>query len=98
MANQTSRFPWRHLIGFLLSVILTLAALWIGLYSGFSMTWIIGIIVALAILQALIQLLMFMHMTESSNGKHQTHIMMHSAFIAVVVVIGTLWVVSYGFH
>ncbi|WP_349408929.1 cytochrome aa3 quinol oxidase subunit IV [Pseudalkalibacillus sp. SCS-8] len=98
MAKKSTQFPWQHVIGFLLSIVLTLAALWAALYAGFSMTMIIVIIVGLAIVQAIIQLLMFMHMTESSNGRHQTHIMLHSAFIAVVLVVGTLWVVSYGFH
>ncbi|MGP4081722.1 cytochrome aa3 quinol oxidase subunit IV [Pseudalkalibacillus sp. R45] len=98
MAKKSSHFPWQHLIGFILSIILTLVALWVGLYSGFSMTVIIAIIVTLAIFQAVIQLLMFMHMTESSSGKDQTHMMIHSAFIAVILVVGTLFVLSYGFH
>jgi cytochrome aa3-600 menaquinol oxidase subunit 4 len=98
MAKKDTKFPWQHVVGFCLSIALTLVALWVALYSGFSMTVIVAVIVTLAIFQAVIQLLMFMHMTESSNGKQQTHIMLHAAFIAIVVVVGTLWVVSYGFH
>lgn len=97
MANKKTRFPWKHLIGFLLSITLTLVALWAGLYAGFSMTVIITIITVLAMCQAVLQLLMFMHMTEG-EGTIQTGTMLYAAFIGVVVVAGTIWVMSFGMH
>ncbi|RDI41941.1 cytochrome aa3 quinol oxidase subunit IV [Falsibacillus pallidus] len=97
MASHTEgRFPWKHLIGFVFSIVLTLIALWVGLYSGFSTKMIITFIVILAILQAVIQLFMFMHVTESENGRFQTGTMLYAAFIAVAVVAGTIWVMSFG--
>ncbi|RLQ93427.1 cytochrome aa3 quinol oxidase subunit IV [Falsibacillus albus] len=95
-SHSESRFPWKHLVGFIFSIVLTLIALWVGLYSGFSTKMIITFIVILAILQAIIQLFMFMHVTESENGKWQTGTMLYAAFIAVAIVAGTIWVMSFG--
>ncbi|WP_064092816.1 cytochrome aa3 quinol oxidase subunit IV [Rossellomorea aquimaris] len=96
MANSHSKFPWSHIVGFALSIVLTLIALWVALSSGFSTDTIIIIIVGLAIIQASIQLLMFMHIRESEDGKYQTATMLYAAFIAVAVVAGTIWVMSFG--
>ncbi|MBA2874399.1 cytochrome aa3 quinol oxidase subunit IV [Thermaerobacillus caldiproteolyticus] len=85
-------FPWKHVIGFVLSLVLTFAALWVVLSSGLATKLIIGIIVILAMLQASLQLFMFMHMTESDSGKIQTINMAYAFFIAIVIVIGSIWV------
>jgi cytochrome aa3-600 menaquinol oxidase subunit 4 len=83
-------------MGFLLSVLLTLMALWISFYSGFSKQMILLSIFGFAFFQAIIQLLLFMHMREGTSGKIQTGTMIYAAFIAIVVVIGSVWVLSIG--
>jgi cytochrome aa3-600 menaquinol oxidase subunit IV len=88
-------FPWKHIVGFILSLLLTFAALWVALSSGLSTAAVIGIIVILAVIQASLQLFMFMHMTESDSGKIQTINMAYSFFIAVVVVVGSIWTMSF---
>jgi cytochrome aa3-600 menaquinol oxidase subunit IV len=88
-------FPWKHIIGFILSLVLTFAALWVALSSGLTVKAIIGIIVIFAIIQASLQLFMFMHMTESDSGKIQTINMAYAFFIAVVVVAGSVWTMSF---
>ncbi|SHE39807.1 cytochrome aa3 quinol oxidase subunit 4 [Seinonella peptonophila] len=90
-----NRFPWKHFVGYLLSVVLTLMALWITFSSGFSLSIIFAIIIVLAILQAVLQLLMFMHITER-NSKIQTGTMLYAAFIAITIVAGSIWVMSAG--
>jgi cytochrome aa3-600 menaquinol oxidase subunit 4 len=92
MANHHETFPWKHIIGFVLSLVLTFAALWVVLSSGLATKLIISIIVILAMLQAGLQLFLFMHMTESDSGKIQTINMAYAFFIAVVVVVGSIWV------
>jgi cytochrome aa3-600 menaquinol oxidase subunit IV len=106
MANKQTTaahggFPWKQLIGFVLSIVLTLFALWIALYTDLSITMILIIIFGFAFLQAALQLLMFMHMTESSSkggitGRVQTGNILFAAFIAIVTVIGSVWVLSAG--
>lgn len=56
------------------------------------------IVVGLALVQAAIQLLMFMHMTESEDSSVQVGTILYSVFIAVAVVAGTIWVMSFGMH
>lgn len=96
--NSHSDFPWSHVVGFGLSIVLTLLALWIGFYSGFSLTTIMVIVVGLALVQATIQLLMFMHITESEDSTVQVGTILYAVFIAVAVVAGTIWVMSFGMH
>lgn len=43
-----------------------------------------------------LQLLMFMHMTEGRDGKIQIGNILFARFIAIVVVIGSYWVMEIG--
>lgn len=87
-------FPWKHIAGFALSIALTLLAVWVALYADFSLNVILTVIVIFAVFQAVLQLLMFMHMTEGSSGKFHTGTILYAAFIAIVVVAGTVWVMG----
>ncbi|MGM0806571.1 MAG: cytochrome aa3 quinol oxidase subunit IV [Bacillota bacterium] len=101
VANEPHGFPWKHLIGFVLSIVLTLFALWIALETDLSMTWILIIIFGFAFLQAALQLLMFMHVTENSTKSNLTSRVqigniLFAAFVAIVIVIGSVWVMAAG--
>ncbi|MBM7633982.1 cytochrome aa3 quinol oxidase subunit IV [Geomicrobium sediminis] len=93
-----SHFPWKHIFGYIMSIVLTAVALLIALYSNFAVRTIVILIFSLAFVQAALQLLMFMHMTESSNGKIQAGSMLFAAFIAIVVALGSYWVLEFGIH
>jgi len=90
------KFPWSHVFGFFLSIVLTCMTLWIGLYTKFSHSFILYIIVGLAFVQALLQLFMFMHMTEGEDGKMKTANIFYGIFVAIVVVLGSLFTMSFG--
>lgn len=89
-------FPWMHLVGYLLSMVLTVLAIWVSFNSGFSVGIILWVIYIFAFLQAALQLIMFMHMTESSSANLQTGTILFALFIAIVVVTGSVWVMSSG--
>lgn len=91
-ATKYKGFPWKHVIGFALSIVLTLLALWVALYSGLSTVWILTVIFAFAILQASVQLLLFMHLTETADGKLQVTTMLHALFIFIIIIAGSVWV------
>lgn len=93
--SHRESFPWKHIIGFLLSLVLTFAALWVALSSGLPLKAVIVIIVLFAIIQASLQLFLFMHVNEGDSGKVQTFNMVYSFFIAVVVVAGSIWVMQF---
>lgn len=93
-AGDHNHFPWSHVIGFISSIVLTIVALWIGLYTDFSLSVKIAVVFTLAFLQAGIQLFMFMHMTESESGNVQVVNTAFAIFVAVVTVLGSVWVMN----
>ncbi|WP_406686286.1 cytochrome aa3 quinol oxidase subunit IV [Rossellomorea vietnamensis] len=91
--SNHSGLPWTQIIGFILSIALTFLAVWFGLYTNMAYELIVAIVFVLAFIQAAIQLFMFMHVTEG-EGKWQVGKMMSAAFIAIVIVAGSVWVLS----
>lgn len=55
--------------------------------------WIIG---TLAVVQAGLQLFMFMHLKEGEDGVSQTINVAVGVFLAAVTVGGSIWVMSFG--
>ncbi|TFB21819.1 cytochrome aa3 quinol oxidase subunit IV [Filobacillus milosensis] len=99
MASSTKRIPTQHIIGYVLSIVLTLVAAWVALKSNLPTLWIIVGILLLAVIQAGIQLIMFMHMVEfeSNNGHIPWNMMFHGFVAAAIVVAGSLFTMVYGF-
>ncbi|WP_173918336.1 cytochrome aa3 quinol oxidase subunit IV [Halobacillus sp. Marseille-Q1614] len=99
MANQSKRIPTQHVIGFLASIALTLLAVWAVLSSDMPTTWIVISIMVLAVIQACIQLFMFMHMTEKESGGGHVpwNMMFHGFVLAAIVVAGSIFTMSFGF-
>jgi cytochrome aa3-600 menaquinol oxidase subunit 4 len=96
MENQTKGFPISHVIGFFMSLVLTFGAAWIALQTSLSAKAVMWIIGSLAIVQAGIQLYMFMHMNEGDNKVANRINILYSAFIAFVIVAGSIWVMTSG--
>ncbi|RPF53261.1 cytochrome aa3 quinol oxidase subunit IV [Aquisalibacillus elongatus] len=99
MSNQVKKVPTQHIVGFVLSLVLTALAVWTALGSDLSTAWIITIIMLLAVIQAGIQLVMFMHIVEpeSQNGHVPWNMIFHGFVTAAIVVVGSLFVMVYGF-
>ncbi|MBC1475026.1 cytochrome aa3 quinol oxidase subunit IV [Listeria grandensis] len=95
-AHAEEGIPWKHIVGFALSIALTLLAVWVVFESTLSKSVIITVIFIFAFIQAALQLLMFMHMTEGQNGRIQVSNILFAAFIAIVVVMGSYWVMEIG--
>ncbi len=96
MSAHTSRFPWNLLVGFILSIALTLLAVFVTFYTDFSSSVIIWIIGTFAIFQAIIQLFMFMHVTEGKEGIINVINIVNSMILAFIIVFGTIWVLTSG--
>ncbi|ASN06123.1 cytochrome aa3 quinol oxidase subunit IV [Virgibacillus necropolis] len=96
--KHSSKIPVQHIIGFILSLTLTLIAAWAAIKSELPVTWIVIGIMVLAVIQAGIQLFMFMHMTESASGGGHApwNMMFHGFVIAAIVVAGSLFTMSFG--
>ncbi len=95
--NHDHGFPWSHVIGFILSIVLTVVALWIALSLNLPATTTMVIIVGLAIFQAFVQLLMFMHLTEQEKA-FQIFSIAFGFFVAIAVVAGSIWIIDFGLY
>jgi cytochrome aa3-600 menaquinol oxidase subunit 4 len=94
--HSSKGFPIGHVIGFLLSLLVTFTAAIIALKTSLSYHTIMFIIGGLAVIQAGLQLFMFMHVSEGEDKKVQLINIIYGVFVAVVVVAGSIWVLSSG--
>ncbi|KQL50799.1 quinol oxidase subunit 4 [Heyndrickxia shackletonii] len=92
MEHQHSKYPIGHIIGFLLSLAMTILAAIVALRSGLPKPAIMSIIGVLAFMQAGMQLFMFMHIKESDNSVVQIGNIIYSIIIALTIVLGSVWV------
>lgn len=94
--HEHEGFPWKHVIGYILSIVLTAVAFWFVLSVHMSKSATIVSILILAVFQVLVQLLMFMHFTESDGGRAwQVTAVIFGFFIAFCVVGGSIWVMAF---
>ncbi len=90
-----------YIIGFALSVTLTLAAVWLiwtHIQSGhtvFSHQFLIAAILALAIAQMLVQLVFFMHLAEESGPRWRLGALLSTVGIVLIIVIGSIWIMDH---
>jgi cytochrome aa3-600 menaquinol oxidase subunit 4 len=98
MEKETKRFPISHVFGFVLSLVLTFAAAWVALKTGLTFNVIMWVIGTLAIIQAGLQLFMFMHVNEGEDKKTQIINIAYGVFCALVIVVGSIWTMGFGNH
>lgn len=96
MEKKMRRFPIGHVLGFLFSLLLTFTAAGIALKTSLSFRTIMWIIGSLAVVQAGLQLTMFMHVNEGEDRHSQWINILYGVFLAVVIVAGSIWVMSFG--
>ncbi|MBE2924566.1 cytochrome aa3 quinol oxidase subunit IV [Anoxybacillus flavithermus] len=94
--EHKSKYPVSHVVGFLFSLILTFVAVFVALKMNVSYTIVMWIIGSLAVIQAGLQLFMFMHVTEGEDRKTNVINMAYAVFVAIVIVAGSIWVLTSG--
>ena len=82
----------QYSLGFLLSIILTLASFGVVMTGLVPHSMRLTFIVALAVVQLLVQLVYFLHMGSGPDQRSNTAIFACTALLIVVVVAGSLWV------
>jgi|GEM_PF-1873749 len=96
MKTKTStRFPWTHVIGYISSILLTLAALWFTLSTSFSQGSVITGLLVLASLQILIQLFCFMHITDGRDSAYHAIAIGIAFLFMIAVIVGSIWIMSF---
>lgn len=81
-----------YVIGFILSIILTLAAYILVLEELFKPHIVTLLIVGLAILQICVQMLFFLHLGGEPKPQWNFLFFLFMALVVAIVVIGSLWI------
>ncbi|MBX6352387.1 MAG: cytochrome C oxidase subunit IV family protein [Thermoflavifilum sp.] len=86
----------KYVLGYVASLVLTVIALWLVLTHGFSRQPLTLMILLLAALQVIVQLFLFMHVTEGDDGPpfHSVAVTMGFLF-TLIFVLGSVWVMSF---
>lgn len=81
-----------YIVGFVLSVILTVAAFWVVMNPGMSAAGIATTVVILAVVQILVHLGCFLHMSPRKNGEWDFVALVFTVVIVGLLVAGTIWI------
>jgi cytochrome o ubiquinol oxidase operon protein cyoD len=91
-----SRFPWLHVSGYALSVLLTAVALLLVLNRALPRAPLETVVLALAVLQIGVQLFFFMHVTEGQRPRVHMYTLTMALFFTIVIVAGSIWIMTFG--
>lgn len=83
-----------YVIGFILSIILTLLAYWAVTAKAYEAGFVIAIIVGLAILQLFVQLFFFLHLGEEMRPRWRLITLSFGILVVFIVVFGSLWIMD----
>lgn len=87
-----------YIVGFILSVILTVIPFWMVMTSAFSKPVLLVSILVLAVVQIVVQLVYFLHMDRSSEEGWNMIAFVFTVIIVAILVIGSLWVMFHLNH
>ncbi|WP_245864272.1 cytochrome aa3 quinol oxidase subunit IV [Paenibacillus donghaensis] len=91
-------FPIRHVMGYIASLVLSAAALTV-IYADFSDTANMVILLITAIIQASLQLFVFMHIGENADTKKELYLnLAYALFVGLVTIFGTLFIFVWGWY
>ncbi|SFU44686.1 cytochrome o ubiquinol oxidase subunit IV [Alicyclobacillus macrosporangiidus] len=94
-APGQARFPWSHVAGYALSIVLTLAAFWAVLGHALPTKPLLAGILLLAVLQILVQLVFFMHVGQDSKPRYHLWLFSVAMFFFVVFVVSSMWILTF---
>lgn len=89
-------FPMKHVAGYISSLVLSAVALVVllDIPSGAKM----AILLVTAVLQASVQLVLFMHAGESEDKKSVYINIAYALFVGLVTIFGTLFIFVWGWY
>lgn len=83
------------IVGFVLSILFTVAALWVTFHSHLGTTGVITAILCLAVAQIAIQLFLFMHVLESDDLPWHVLLLGLGLILVVTIVAGSIWIMTF---
>ncbi len=105
MASQTSKESLAragangthatYMIGFILSVVLTLVAYFFVTHHSFSRDMLIVVIMGLAFVQFIVQLFFFLHLGSDTRPRWKLYVLLFMLVVVGIIVIGSLWIMNH---
>lgn len=83
-----------YILGFVLSLELTIAAYLLASNRSLEKQFVIFIIVGLGITQLLVQLIFFLHLGKESRPRWNLIVAAFAALVVVILVFGSLWIMN----
>jgi len=96
--HQHAGFPWTHVIGYVLSIVLTVIGFWVVLAHNMGAGATITTIMVLAVLQIFVQLWFFMHIRESHGPAYHVATLSVGFLFVFVIIAGSIWIMSFGYQ
>lgn len=81
-----------YFIGFLISIVLTIIPFYFVMTHIVSKEFIVVTIIVTAILQLLVQLICFLHMSHESHPRWNLTAFIFTTIVVTILVIGSLWI------
>lgn len=81
-----------YLIGFVLSVILTVVPFAIVMAGSASKAVILSVVLVCAVVQILVHLVYFLHLNTSSEERWNLVALLFTVLIIAIVVVGSIWI------
>lgn len=95
MENSTKSPLKSYVLGFVLSILLTLVAYFFVVLKTFSPTVLFSVIMGLGVIQAVIQLVLFLHLGKEGKPHWNTMTFLFMLSILLIVVLGSLWIMAH---
>jgi cytochrome o ubiquinol oxidase operon protein cyoD len=84
-----------YLIGFILSIILTLTAYLLVSHNAFSNPdLIVAAIVSLALIQFFVQLFFFLHLGKETKPRWKLFVFIFMVTVVLILVFGSIWIIG----
>jgi cytochrome o ubiquinol oxidase operon protein cyoD len=84
----------KYIVGFVGSVIITLAAYLFVTHHTYSKDVIVGIIAGLALVQFLVQMVFFLHLGSERKPRWKLAVMVFMVGVVFIIVFGSIWIMN----
>jgi cytochrome o ubiquinol oxidase subunit IV len=95
MENKNNKTLRSYIIGFLLSIILTLIPYFMVMDHLLTGITLVTVILVFAFVQLLVQMLFFLHMKEESKPRFNLIIFISFFSIILIVVVASIWIMQH---
>lgn len=83
----------RYIIGYILSLILTITAYNLVIYKSAN-SFLLGALVLLAVVQLIVQLVFFLHLGDEAKPRYKIISFVFMSVMLLIIVIGSLWIMQ----